>query len=40
MRNHIILAILLILSFFVQSGTASACPGGYRPCGAYCCGGR
>ena len=40
MRKHIILIVLLLSGLIVQSGAASACPNGYRPCGSYCCGGR
>lgn len=40
MRKPMILVVLLALGLLVQSGAASACPSGYRPCGAYCCGGR
>jgi hypothetical protein len=40
MRKPILLVILLLLGLFAQSGAASACPGGYRQCGSYCCGGR
>lgn len=37
MRNRILLLSLLLAFCALQVTPAAACPGGYRPCGSYCC---